>query len=254
MLIKLSNTETQIEHLKSQLDDTLGTEKMLVSDPMILQLIGPPEMEHRNLKKCGSLLKTLKLSKNSVANLEKTIWKLRRPCKRKLGRNHLFHIYRALLLILFPLDAKDTQIQEHAQKILTLEDACQDLDEFMECCMEAVKKQADTIIGLEIELSKVRRQERVYKEAMEQLQANLDVLEQSNAKLKVMAAPEKQGQRSAMFGWLHVLVRPIQINSQRLVINPWSLIMHTLRVALRCHIHSNRLGLFIWFIHCLTVT
>ena len=38
------------------------------------------------------------------------------------------HISRALLLILFPLDAKDTQIREHVQKISTLEDACQDLD------------------------------------------------------------------------------------------------------------------------------
>jgi dynactin 1 len=36
------------------------------------------------------------------------------------------------------------------------------------------------------ELSKARKQERVYKEAMEQLQADLDALEQDNTKLKAI--------------------------------------------------------------------
>ena len=65
----------------------------------------------------------------------------------------------------------------------------------MERRMEASKKQSDTIIELEIELSKGRKQERAYEEAMEQLQADLDALEQDNAKLKTMAAPERQGMR-----------------------------------------------------------
>ena len=59
--------------------------------------------------------------------------------------------------------------------------------------MEASKKQSDMIIELEMELSKARKQERAYEEAMEQLQADLDALEQDNAKLKTMAAPERQG-------------------------------------------------------------
>ncbi|KAH7886311.1 dynein associated protein-domain-containing protein [Phlebopus sp. FC_14] len=79
------------------------------------------------------------------------------------------------------LKARDQSIQESTVKI-----------ELMERRMEAVKKQADTIVELEIELSKARKQERAYEEAMEQLQADLDALEQDNAKLKTMAAPERQ--------------------------------------------------------------
>lgn len=81
------------------------------------------------------------------------------------------------------LKARDQNLQEAGVKI-----------ELMERRMEAVKKQADTIVELEIELSKARKQERAYEEAMEQLQADLDALEQDNAKLKAIAAPEKQGQ------------------------------------------------------------
>ncbi|KAI6120904.1 dynein associated protein-domain-containing protein [Pisolithus croceorrhizus] len=79
------------------------------------------------------------------------------------------------------LKARDQNLQEATVKI-----------ELMERRMEAVKKQADAIVELEIELSKARKQERAYEEAMEQLQADLDTLEQDNAKLKIMAAPEKQ--------------------------------------------------------------
>lgn len=73
--------------------------------------------------------------------------------------------------------------------------------ELMERRMEAVKKQADAITDLENELSKARKQERAYEEAMEQLQADLDALEQDNAKLKTLASnPERQGEREAATG------------------------------------------------------
>ncbi|KAG1758451.1 dynein associated protein-domain-containing protein [Suillus occidentalis] len=75
------------------------------------------------------------------------------------------------------LRTKDQTIQESGVKI-----------EHMERRMEAAKKQADTIGDLEIELSKARKQERAYEEAMEQLQADLDTFEQDNAKLKALAA------------------------------------------------------------------
>lgn len=71
------------------------------------------------------------------------------------------------------LRARDQQIQESGIKI-----------ELMERRMEASKKQADSIVDLENELMKARKQERAYEEAMEQLQADLDALEQDNAKLK----------------------------------------------------------------------
>lgn len=82
------------------------------------------------------------------------------------------------------LKSRDQTIQESGVKI-----------ELMERRMEASKKQTDTIVELETELSKARKQERAYEEAMEQLQADLDALEQDNAKLKTVAASERQGAR-----------------------------------------------------------
>lgn len=85
------------------------------------------------------------------------------------------------------LKLKDQAIQETGVKV-----------ELMERRMETVKKQADAITDLENELSKARKQERAYEEAMEQLQADLDALEQDNAKLKTIANnPERQGERGA---------------------------------------------------------
>lgn len=82
------------------------------------------------------------------------------------------------------LKTKDQNIQESVVKI-----------ELMERRMETVKKQADAIVDLEGELAKARKQERAYEEAMEQLQADLDTLEQDNAKLKTMSTNhERQGE------------------------------------------------------------
>lgn len=87
------------------------------------------------------------------------------------------------------LKTKDQSIQESTVKI-----------ELMERRMEAAKKQADAILDLEGELSKARKQERAYEEAMEQLQSDLDVLEQDNAKLKTLTAgQERQG--PSFFFW-----------------------------------------------------
>lgn len=80
------------------------------------------------------------------------------------------------------LKSRDQTIQESTVKI-----------ELMERRMEASKKQSDTIVELELELSKARKQERAYEEAMEQLQADLDTLEQDNAKLKSVTTSERQG-------------------------------------------------------------
>lgn len=84
------------------------------------------------------------------------------------------------------LKSKDQNIQESSVKI-----------ELMERRMETVKKQADTINDLEAELGKVRKQERSYEEAIDQLQHDLDTLEQENIKLKALANnPERQGLES----------------------------------------------------------
>ena len=63
----------------------------------------------------------------------------------------------------------------------------------MERRAETVKNKANTINDLEAEMSKARTQERSYKEAIDQLQHDLDALEQDNMKLKVLANdPERQ--------------------------------------------------------------
>lgn len=90
--------------------------------------------------------------------------------------------------------------------------------ELMERRMETVKKQADAITDLENELSKARKQERAYEEAMEQLQADLDALEQDNAKLKTIANnPERQGERCAAtcFGMTELSGRVSVYNTSR---------------------------------------
>ncbi|KAF8337534.1 dynein associated protein-domain-containing protein [Cantharellus anzutake] len=69
--------------------------------------------------------------------------------------------------------ARDQALQEATVKI-----------ELMERRNETVKKHVDAISELETELAKARKQERAYEEAMEQMQADLDSLEQDYAKLK----------------------------------------------------------------------
>ena len=81
------------------------------------------------------------------------------------------------------LKTKDQSIQETSVKI-----------ELMERRLEAARKQTEIMANLENEITKAKRQERAYEEAMEQLQADLDALEQDNAKLKTLAAgQERQG-------------------------------------------------------------
>ncbi|KAG6812629.1 hypothetical protein H0H92_001712 [Tricholoma furcatifolium] len=79
------------------------------------------------------------------------------------------------------LKTKDQSIQETSVKI-----------ELMERRLEAAKRQGDTIVNLENEIAKAKRQERAYEEAMEQLQADLDSLEQDNAKLKTLTAGQER--------------------------------------------------------------
>lgn len=66
----------------------------------------------------------------------------------------------------------------------------------MEKRMESVKKQAEVIVELESELSKSKKQERTYEEAIEVLQTDLDAMEEEMNKLKiVISASDKQGKR-----------------------------------------------------------
>lgn len=112
------------------------------------------------------------------------------------------------------LKIKDQAIQETGVKV-----------ELMERRMETVKKQADAITDLESELSKARKQERAYEEAMEQLQADLDALEQDNAKLKTLANnPERQGEHN----------RSVRVNTTRLILTVCDSIHNSGRGARDC--------------------
>lgn len=133
------------------------------------------------------------------------------------------------------LKARDQNLQEATVKI-----------ELMDRRMEGLKKQTDTIVELEVELSKARKQERAYEEAMEQLQADLDTLEQDNVRLKAMAAPEKQSQ-SVLHGTPLYTHKLVSMNQQRLAISQWNLIIPLLRAALRRYISSNRSVFFVCY-------
>jgi dynactin 1 len=75
--------------------------------------------------------------------------------------------------------------------------------------MEAAKKQGDNIVELENELSKTKKQGKAYEQAIEQLQADLDSIEQENAKLKTAGATlEKQG-TSSQYQSIFFLMLPL---------------------------------------------
>lgn len=71
------------------------------------------------------------------------------------------------------LIAQDQSLQESGVKVETLERR-----------LEATRKQADQIIELENDVAKAKKQEKVYSDAIEQLQAEQDGLEAENAKLR----------------------------------------------------------------------
>lgn len=67
---------------------------------------------------------------------------------------------------------RDQSLQESGVKVETLERR-----------LEATRKQADQIVELENDVAKAKRQEKVYEDAIEQLQKDLDLLEAENAKI-----------------------------------------------------------------------
>ena len=85
------------------------------------------------------------------------------------------------------LRTKDQTIQESTVKV-----------KLMERRLEAMK-QSDAVVELENELSKARKQERAYEEAMEQLQAGLHTPEQESAKLKTLTAGQERQSKSIKF-------------------------------------------------------
>ncbi|KAI9322335.1 hypothetical protein BX666DRAFT_604794 [Dichotomocladium elegans] len=92
----------------------------------------------------------------------------------------------------------ERKLQQHTEEILKLikdiklkDQALQESNvkvELLEKRMVVVKKQAEQIATLEEQLTKSQSQERVYAEAIENLQADFDALDQEHTKLKTAAA------------------------------------------------------------------
>ena len=78
-------------------------------------------------------------------------------------------------------DNQDQTLQESGVKV-----------EILERRLEATRKQADTIIELENDLTKAKKQEKVYSDAIEQLQAEQDALEAENARLRKGVDPSRE--------------------------------------------------------------
>lgn len=74
--------------------------------------------------------------------------------------------------------------------------------ETLERRLEATRKQADLIIELENDVAKAKKQEKVYEEAIEQLQAEQDALEAENARLrKGQGTADRQGESRCAIRW-----------------------------------------------------
>ena len=90
-----------------------------------------------------------------------------------------------ILKLIKDVKMKDQSLQESAVKI-----------ELLEKRMEGVKKQGEQIGELESGLAKSQSQMQMYAEAMENLQAEYDTLEQENIQLKKAAAKRSEKQTS----------------------------------------------------------
>lgn len=74
--------------------------------------------------------------------------------------------------------------------------------ETLERRLEATRKQADLIIELENDVAKAKKQEKVYEDAIEQLQAEQDALEAENARLrKGQGTADRQGESRCAIRW-----------------------------------------------------
>jgi dynactin 1 len=65
--------------------------------------------------------------------------------------------------------------------------------ETLERRLEATRKQADLIVELENDVVKAKKQEKVYEDAIEQLQAEQDALEAENVRLRKGQGGDRQG-------------------------------------------------------------
>lgn len=89
-----------------------------------------------------------------------------------------------ILKLIKDIKIKDQALQESSVKV-----------ELLEKRMIAAKKQADQIASLEDTLQKTQAQEQMYAEALDNLQAEYDALQQETVELKKRAAVSQEEQR-----------------------------------------------------------
>ncbi|OXG26855.1 dynactin 1 [Cryptococcus neoformans] len=129
----------------------------------------------------GTLPKIKEAAKDGrIVSLESTPPWLGRVASIKEAASHNAEVEKQVVKLteevkdmLREIKIRDQNLQESGVKVETLERR-----------LEASRKQADIIIELENDVAKARKQEKVYEDAIEQLQAEQDALEFENARLR----------------------------------------------------------------------
>ena len=106
-------------------------------------------------------------TERKVIALSEELKDMLREVKMRVSGPLLIRLYKR-----FVANKQDQNLQEAGVKVETLERR-----------LEATRKHIDQIVELENDVAKAKKQEKVYEDAIEQLQKDLDLLEAENAKL-----------------------------------------------------------------------
>jgi dynactin 1 len=156
-----------ISRLGAQLGDTLPKIRNAAKNNHIIPLSITPPWFGR--------VEAIKHASQYNAETERTLLRLTEESKDMLREIRL----------------RDQTLQESGVKVETLERR-----------LEATRKQADQILELENDVAKARKQEKVYEDAIEQMQGELEALEAENAKLrKGQTGVDRQGELYTSHRW-----------------------------------------------------
>ncbi|KAI9631947.1 dynein associated protein-domain-containing protein [Dioszegia hungarica] len=101
---------------------------------------------------------------------------------------------------------RDQSLQEQGVKV-----------EMLERRLEATRKLADTVLELENDVAKTRKQEKVYEDAIEQMQGELEAMEGENAKLRKSGEPKLTFSVNASSSSEPIIYAPSGAESSQLV-------------------------------------
>ncbi|KAI8061430.1 dynein associated protein-domain-containing protein [Gongronella butleri] len=151
---------------------------------------------------CGKALKTLKSLTNELSNALSRLESDNKMDKIATGTAPWIQRASDMKAEIVVDHDKDRKLQQHSDDIMRLlkdlkmKDQALQVEqvkaELLEKRMENVKKQADQIAVLEKELQRSQSQEAMYTEAMDNLQAEYDALEQEHVALKAALAKKEE--------------------------------------------------------------